>query len=311
MYLLALVSALSASTFTLGKALLSYAPPIFTIGVRMTLAGLLFYAYYWLKYRRTIIIKNKTDLFLFIQTALISFCASFVFEFWALQFLTSSKTAFLYNLSPFISAFFSYIHFQEEMTIKKFIGLTIGLLGFIPILMATSRAEGATFLYISWPEAAMFIAVVCYTYGWVLIRKLIKKRHYEALEVNTVGMIGGGLTALIVSILFERPQWYLVEPRSISWLPICHIPSFIALIIPLVIVGTMICYSMYGYFLKRYTATFVTFADFSSPLFAALYGWLFLKESVTWHFILSTIIVFVGVYLFYQEELRQGYFESL
>ncbi len=44
---------------------------------------------------------------------------------------------------------------------------------------------------------------------------------------------------------------------------------------------------------------------FLSPLFTALYGWILLGEMVSWHFYVSCIVVFIGLYLFYQEELQE------
>ena len=51
----------------------------------------------------------------------------------------------------------------------------------------------------------------------------------------------------------------------------------------------------------------LTFAGFVDPICAAFYGWIFLGETITPYFILSTVLVFIGLYVFYMEELRQGY----
>ena len=310
MYLLILLSALSASTFILSKSLLTCAPPIFIIGVRMLGAGFLFYLYYSLTTRS----DNRKpieyqDIFLFIQTGLISFYFSFIFEIWSLQYLTSAKTAFLYNLSPFIASIFSYIFFNEKMTIRKFVGLFIGFVGFAPILLSNPAKEPISFGCISWAELGMFCAVLCYTYGWIVMRRLIKKK-YTATFVNAVGMLLGGVAAIFTSYLIEFKYFNPELPKVISFIPVTNFLSFGLLMLALIFIGNIFCYSLYGYFLKKYTATFVTFADFTGPLFAALFGWVFLKETVTWHFFASTIIVVVGVYIFYQEELRQGYFEK-
>jgi len=56
--------------------------------------------------------------------------------------------------------------------------------------------------------------------------------------------------------------------------------------------------------LKTYTTTFLSFAGFMSPFFAAFYGWVWFGETTTWHFYASSVIVFVGLALFYQDELK-------
>ncbi|MCV5950917.1 DMT family transporter, partial [Escherichia coli] len=66
-------------------------------------------------------------------------------------------------------------------------------------------------------------------------------------------------------------------------------------------------YNLYGTLLKRYSATFMSFAGFTTPLFTALFGWLVLGEIVTWPFYVSFCIVLLGLVLFDQEELKQSY----
>jgi drug/metabolite transporter (DMT)-like permease len=39
-----------------------------------------------------------------------------------------------------------------------------------------------------------------------------------------------------------------------------------------------------------------------TPLFAALLGWIFLGEQVTWHFFATISFVVVGLYLFHEKK---------
>lgn len=50
--------ALFASTFSLGKILLDFAPPIFLVGIRMTIAGLVLLAYQY--FHKDTVFKFKT-----------------------------------------------------------------------------------------------------------------------------------------------------------------------------------------------------------------------------------------------------------
>ena len=74
----------------------------------------------------------------------------------------------------------------------------------------------------------------------------------------------------------------------------------------LIIVSNLLAYNLYGALLKRFSATFLSFAGFSTPLITAFFGWAFIHETVSWGFIGCAVIVFIGLGLFYQEELRQG-----
>ena len=54
--------------------------------------------------------------------------------------------------------------------------------------------------------------------------------------------------------------------------------------------------------LKRYSATFLAFAGFMTPLFAALLGALFLGETISRSFIVVFIAVSAALYVFYLDE---------
>ena len=69
-----------------------------------------------------------------------------------------------------------------------------------------------------------------------------------------------------------------------------------------VIVSQLITYNLYAALLEKYSATFLTFAGFIMPFFTAILGWLFLSEEVTLTFYISSLIVFIGLCVFYLEE---------
>ncbi len=145
----------------------------------------------------------------------------------------------------------------------------------------------------SWPEIVMVLCMVSYSYGWVIASQLIRKKKYDAALVNGVGMLVGGVTALATSSLVE--QWS-TGPINAFW-------PFWGIMIPLVL-ATTLSWTINTYLLRYYTVTFLMFLMFVDPLYVALYGWLFLGERVSWHFFVSVLMLFVGLYLFYKEELK-------
>lgn len=307
--LLVLLCAFSASTFTVGKAALNYTSPMFLIGIRLFLSGAIFLSYYYYKYKRTPSL-HKHDYWVLAQVSFASFYFAYNMEFWSLQYMTSSKTALLYNLSPVIAACFSYVVFNEKMTIKKVIGLIICVLSFIPVLISSDPTEGKNgIFFLSLPELGILAAVVSFTYGWVVMRKAIKRHFIPTVFVNGIGMVIGGIAALITTYIIEVPHNPLQHLWIHPWLPITQLMPFLLWTALLVIVGNVLCYILYGYLLHKYTATFVTLGELATPLFAALYGWAFLHEHIAWSFFFSMIILGVGSYIFYQEEKRLGYFE--
>ncbi len=296
MILIAFLYLVCASTFTISKAALSYVAPLFFTGSRMVFAGTILLTYHYVKSGKRISI-HRNHLFLFAQIVLFYIYFAYVFDIMALRHLASAKACLLYSLSPFLSALFSYLWFSEVMTPKKWLGLLAGFAGFLPVLLAPNQEPSVAGFFILWPEITMFGAVLSSVYGWILIRQLVNEHDYSSALINGVGMFGGGVLAFATSFFYEG--W---QP-----LPVIDTTLFLYYTVLIVIVANIIFSNLYTVLLKRYTATLLSFSGFMAPLFAALLGWLFLGETITWEFFATAGFVFVGLYLFYQEELKQGY----
>ena len=293
--LIILMYALFASSFSVGKVLLSYSSYIFIVGIRFFLAGAVLLAYQVLWLRKRIYVK-RSHLWLYAQIIILGIYSAYLFRFWGMNYLSSTKTSLLFNSAPFFAALYSYFFFNERMTPKQWVGLVIGFLGMIPILITGSPEEKqlGEFLFISWPELSIILAVALQSYSWIVFRKLVKDKNHSPMLVNSITMCAGGILALATSAWFE------------GLTPVTDASHFWGWLIYVIIVSNIICYNLYGYLLRHYSATFVSFAGFIVPFFTALYGWGFLNETITWHFYASCLIVFIGLYLFYQDELKNS-----
>ncbi|BDC34542.1 hypothetical protein Noda2021_05000 [Candidatus Dependentiae bacterium Noda2021] len=304
-----------ASTFTFGKAALYYLQPFFFIACRMMGGGLLLLGYQYFFNNKHFKIERK-DWFLFIQIIAFHIYFGYVFEYWGMQYVSSSKTCLLYNLSPFITALIVYIIYNERLSIQKWIGLTIGFVGMLPILSTQDSAEAMTqhIGIFSLPEVAILLSVVSAAYGWIVMHKLVRK-HYSPVLVNGIGMLVGGFLSLITSVYMEGWPPHLYTPVQehgylstalYNYLGSTFLVSFAIAVyytLLLILIGNIICYNLYGHLLKKYSATFLSFAGFTAPLFAALFGWLLHGEVIQWQFYVSVVAVFFGLWIFYRQEL--------
>jgi len=299
MFFVILLYALFASVFTISKTGLQYTQPLFFVGTRMMVAGVLMLVYQYLMHRESFVFK-KEHFWRLLRLAAFNIYLTNVFEFWGLKHLTSFKTCFIYSLSPFVSVLLSYFMFTEKMTGKKWIGLLIGFIGMVPIFLQETVSEEKLghILFLSWGELAVMIAAVSSVYGWILLRQLVKENGYSPLMANGLSMLTGGSMALVHSFMVE--DWNPV--------PVTQMTPFLECTILLIIISNLICYNLYGFLLRKYTATLMSFAGFSTPLFTAFFGWIFLGEYVTGAFYLTAVIVFFGLVIFYQEEIKQGYY---
>ncbi|MCB1072820.1 MAG: DMT family transporter [Chlamydiia bacterium] len=289
-----------SSIFSLGKVALESSPPIFLTSIRMLFAAVILLGWLFLKDRKSLKI-GKSQILPLLALSVFSIYLTNILEFWGLQHLTAAKTCFIYSLSPFFAAIFSYIHFGEKMNKKKLFGMLIGFAGFVPVLMMQTGNEGLfqAFSFFSWPELAIMGAALFSVYGWVLLRIIVKKQTLSPMYANGYSMLLGGTMAFVHSLFVDH------------WNPIPvaagHMTPFIQGIVLMTLVSNILCYNLYGYMLKKYTATFLSFMGLLSPIFASINSWIILGESPSWQILLSTSIVSLGLFIVYQAELKQGY----
>jgi len=287
------LQALFATSFPMGKYLLQFAPPFFLSGARMFIAGGILLIYQYFLPSREFKVKRK-HLFMFAQITFLGMYVTYALRLYALDVLPVWKVSFFYNLSPFLSAFYAYLLFNERLSTKQWIGLSIGLLGMMPTLISKSASEATLneFFYVSTYELFLFISVSLHCYSWLLIQKLVHHKNYDTSIVNGVCMASAGFLSLMTSYAIEGPA------------PVYDPSAFCKGLFFMVFVSNILCHNIYAGLLRKYSATFMSFTSFLSPLFAALYAWAFFNETITWHFYISIAIVLIGLYLFYQDELK-------
>ncbi len=286
-----------SSSFPIGKWLLQYSSPIFLTGFRMFFAGGLITLFFLIKDRRFPRL-SKAQWGSLALLGFLSIYLSNILEFYGLQSLSAGKTCFIYSLSPFFSAFLSYLHFKEKMTRMKWVGLLIGLIGFIPSLDFSHDFD----LKISLPELAVIGAAFSAVYGWILLRAIVKE-SLSPWIANGYSMVFGGLFALVHSLFFDNWNPIPVLPQ--------HIGSVFSGVLAMTIISNLICYNLYGLLLRRFTATFLSFCGLLSPIFASLNAWILLGETPSMKLFLSTGVVLIGLSIFYRTELKQGYIKTI
>ena len=299
MPLVILLFAMFASIFTLQKSALSFSAPFFLVGSRMLCAGLLLVIFMSLREQK---IWQKIKLEHLKYLLLLGVCNIYltnILEIWGAKTMISSKVCLLYSLSPFIAALIAALVLKEKLSWKKFTGMAVGFLGLLPIIFTQTPVEelsGKLFIFTR-AELAVIGAVFTSVYGWIILKKLISQYNYSPLFANGISMIIGGALALVQSFVVGE-QWHPV--------PVSNYSQFLLSAGAMLIISNLVCYNLYGYLLRRYTATFMSFAGLVTPIFSVFYGWLLLGEPVTVYFFVSLLLFTVGLIIFYREEIRLG-----
>jgi drug/metabolite transporter (DMT)-like permease len=317
MALVLLLYALFASLFTLQKETLLYSEPFFLVGFRMTVAGLLLLAFVllrhvflhkwrarhtWLRFfhitGERLYIKRSTWGWI-VLLGISNIYLTNVCEIWGIQHMVSSKACLLYSLSPFFAAFVAFIVLKEVLKSRQWLGMALGFLGLLPVHFMQNKEEllsGNVWLF-SRAELSILGAVLFSVTGWIVLKKILIQGRYSLLLANALSMLLGGVLALLHSY-YSGETWQPV--------PVYQWQYFLLYSIVMCIISNIICYNLYGHLLKRFSATFMAFAGLVTPLFASLYGYVFLHEQISWHFVLSMLLFAAGLWVFYSIERRQN-----
>jgi len=317
-----LLYSLYAVVFIFGKQALAFSAPIFLTGARMVTAGICSYflSRMWFGSLKWSSIRLKDWGYIFLL-AVFNVYLTNANEAWSLQYLSAGKVAFMYNLSPFFSLFFSHVMFRDSITWKKILGMVISCCAITPLLITDTAADvvDTTFRIgvVSVAEVVMIIAAAATAYGWVIMKYLMDKpvthrssvtfekqikgkssimtSGFNSYFLNGISLTLGGMFCFTQALLFENRPFVAVG----------HYTDFIWSTLIMMFLQNIIAYNFNAYLLTVYSATLVILFSFVMPIIAALLGYLFLNEQLTIQFFLCSVGVALGLFVFYQEELYE------
>lgn len=286
---------LSAVSLILQKMILTLSQPFFFQGMRFTFAGAVILGYLYL-FRPAALRFKKADLGLFFQIVFFFAYLSYLLSVITIGNLSSARFAFMFTLSPFITAILAYFYLGQKLNKLEILSLFIGFVGFLPLVFVGQQEGIVSATFLSWTGLQLFISNVAYAYGWILVSKLVNNRGYSPFLVTGIAFTGGGIATLCTSFLFEN--WFAV-------VPVTDLLRFSIYLFAIIFIGEVIASNIYATLLRYCSVTFLAFAGTLYPLFSALLGWLFFQEKITYSFFISAFIVALALYLFYLAEKRK------
>jgi len=282
--------AMIALTITFAKAAVSAADPLFFIAVRMLLAGGLLLGFYQLFRKKHAVQGSVTvnDVVNFALVVIFHIYLAFIPEFWSLQYLPSVKANILWSMTPFVAMLLSFIVYGERITRLQLIGSLIAFFSLMPLLMHGYNWCVRDMFSFSLPEMMLIISVFSATYAWFVIKKLMN-RGYSLLTINGFSMLFGGVLSLFTWLFMRTPGSVAVTSYG----------SFLFTLFGLILLSNVIVYNLYGWLLKNYSINMVTIAGFMSPVFGALFGWIFFGELFALYDAVAVAGIAIGLALFF------------
>ena len=271
-----------ASNLVVARGGVEYVPPISLAFWRWTIVFLiLFFFNFQNLIKKSIIIRKEFKNLFFLGAMGCGICGAF--PFLAGQTTTIVNMGIIYTSSPIFIILISSIFFKEKFTLVKFIGLILCLVG-VFLIITKSNINLLLSLKFTQGDLWMLGAAV----GWALYSVYLFhwKSNLTVFERFTIISLCGALSLL---------PFYLAEEIYIKRTEFNNI--FLTWVFFAAVSPGIIAFSLYTYTQKFLGATTTGFTLYLFTVYGAFYGIVLFNESLeTYHYI-STIMVFLGIYL--------------
>jgi drug/metabolite transporter (DMT)-like permease len=271
---LALVYVVWGSTYLAIDVASESVPPLFMLGARFLVAGVILYAIVGRGLRTTIrqwlAAAVVGALLLSIGTGAVAL---------AEKRIDTGLVALIVAIVPLWMAVLDRAVWGRRLSRAGAVGIAIGLLG-VALLVNPAGAGGRELVGALMPVVGSF----CWALGslWARTAPL----HERPLVSAAMQMIGGGVVLLVASPAFgERVE--VGEVTGGSLLGVAY----------LVLFGSLVTYSAYTWLLQRAPASLVATYAYVNPVVAVALGALFLSEPITWTMVAGGAAIVTAVVL--------------
>jgi drug/metabolite transporter (DMT)-like permease len=258
------------------KATVGELPPVFQSAVRGLGATLLLWL--WCRWRGVRLFARDGSLGAGLLVGSL-FAAEFAFIYIGLQHTTASRlTVFLYTSPFWVAALLPFFIRTERLRPLQWLGMACAFAAVVFALREGFGSGGATGDWMGLAAGALWGLTTVAIRAANLTRLAAEKLLFYQLAVSTVVLI-------FVSLL-------LGEPWGGSWSGFA-----VGSVAVQTVVGAFASYLAWMWMLGHYPATKISAFVFLTPLFALLFGMLWLGEAVTLTLALSLGLVAIGIVL--------------
>ena len=276
------MSAIWGSAFIAIKISVEFINPFSVASLRLILGAFFLFVIFSLKkYSFNISKKNIT---LIILIGVIGNFIPFSLISWSEQYVQSNVAGLLLSVGPLFTLVLShFLTKDDKFTFVKFVSISIGFLGVLIIIgfdtisnLANGDAENLL------PKMAIILSALGYTISSILAYNI---KNLGTIQLTTFVTI----SAAIVSI----PFMVIGEIQSPSFF---NLNSVLA-IIYLGLFPTALAFQLRFYLISKAGPIFLSYVAYLIPVFAIIWGYVFLKEVVSFEVIIGVILILVGVFI--------------
>ncbi len=277
-----MLSAIWGSAFMAIKVSVSTTNPITVASLRLIIGSIFLFAYYKFKGLKENL-SIKVLLFIFL-IGLIGNFIPFSLISWSEQYIQSNTAGLLLSVAPIFTLILSYFFIKEDkFFLKNFLSIFIGFFGVIFIfgfetLTNISLKESGYFF----PKLAIIIAALGYVVSAILAYKI---KHISTITLTTFVTISAAFISLPFMIVAEFSS--LSSFNFNSLLSLFYLGLF----------PTAIAFVLRFHLISKAGPVFLSYVAYLIPVFAIVWGYIFLKETISQNTLIGIVLILLGVLL--------------
>jgi drug/metabolite transporter (DMT)-like permease len=272
------------TTFLAIRIAVREVPPLFAAGTRMFLAGVILFAFMWM---RGATLPTKQQWRSLALMGALMFVLDYGLLFWAEKYVPSGIAAVLSATVPLMTITFEMVVFRMQPFRWSLVcAVLLGFCG-VGVLMMPDPHQALPIL----PCLAILLGTAGWCLGTVLSRRLVLP---ESRPVTAGGamMIGGAILLLLSGGFGELH-------------PFPHVSRSAALALSyLITCGSLLAFTAYVWLLGRMPASKVSSYAYVNPVVAVALGYFVAGEPITTHVVTGAALVLISVFLILRKDRK-------
>ncbi|HOT88944.1 MAG TPA: DMT family transporter [Bacteroidales bacterium] len=266
--------------FPIAKSLMpEFLQPIEIIILRASISTILFWIVSYFLKKDAI---QRKDYFMLALCGLFGVSINQLLFFEGLNLSNPVDASIIMATIPVMVFIFSVIGKLEKLNISKTIGILLGAFGAIITILFGKEVNSGTNPILG--NLFLFINALSYSIYFIIVKPLLEK--YQAFTVMKWTFLFGFLFILpFIGSAFTKVNWESFN--EYTWMSLAYV----------IVATTFLAYLLIAYSMKFVKSSVASYYKYFQPIVAGLLAvWMF-NEKITIIKIISTLMIFTGVYL--------------
>ena len=280
--MLILLSAIWGSAFFAIKICVESIHPISVASLRLIIGAIILFIYF--KIKKIKIKLTYNNLFILFIIGLLGNFIPFSLISWSEIYVKSNTAGLLLSVAPILTLIFSHFMTKDDkFTFIKLISIVIGLFGVSLIFGINTLTEISSDPFRNFfPKFAIVIAALGYVLSSIIAYNF---KNIDSVTMTTFVTIFAAIIS--VPFLLYAEYSYRSNFTLSSTLPLIYLGIF----------PTAIAFLIRFYIISKAGPIFLSYVAYLIPLFAIIWGYVFLNESIDLTTSIGVLLILLGVFV--------------